>query len=140
MELIESKLWEITQVLKASVCEDNSLLIGHTGIAMFLAYVNQLYEDPDLSSEMEKSLQKSLTIFQKTGAAHSFCSGYAGVCWGVNHLVKESKLDADIDSLFEEIEPYLAVASENDFQIHLFDFLHGGIGGNFSQTDPSRSV
>jgi lantibiotic modifying enzyme len=126
--LIQEKLLEITNEVRRNNCENTGLLVGHCGITIFLAYVNQLYDDPELTIQMENSLQKSLEIFKLDGAAHSFCSGYAGVCWGVNHLVANGKLDTDVNDLFEEIEPYLTITSENDFQKNLFDFLHGGIG------------
>jgi lantibiotic modifying enzyme len=125
---IQGKLLEIIEVIKKNNCTDYSLLAGYSGIAIFLAHVNELYNNFNLNEEMESSVKKSLEIFKQQGATHAFCSGFAGVCWGTNHLVIENRIEADIGSLFEEIEPCLAATSENDFKINLFDFMHGGIG------------
>jgi lantibiotic modifying enzyme len=128
LQEVQNKLLEITEVIKKNNCTDDSLFAGHSGIAIFLAYVNELYNDQGLDIGMESSVMKSLEIFKKERAAHTFCSGFAGVCWGTNHLVIKKKIDADICSLFEEIEPYLVATSENDLEINLLDFMHGGIG------------
>jgi lantibiotic modifying enzyme len=125
---IENKLLEIVEVVKKNDCIDRSLFVGHTGLAIFWAYINQLYNDPNLTAETEKSILMGLEIFGQERATHTFCNGFAGVCWATDHLISKNKLEADVSSLFEEIEPYLAITSENDFKTNLFDFMHGGIG------------
>jgi len=125
---IENKLSEITEVLKGNNSLDSSLFVGHSGLAIFWAYVNQLCNDPSLTIEIEKSIAIGLEIFGKERAAHTFCNGFAGVCWATEHLASKNWIEADISSLFEDIEPYLAITSENDFSRYLFDFMHGGLG------------
>lgn len=128
MEEIKNKLLEITETIKKNNCIDPGLHTGNSGIAIFLAYVNQLYNNPDLNSEMGCSLQKSIELLEVEGAIHTFSEGFAGVCWGMNHLVLQNKVDADVNSLFEEIEPYLVSTSENDLMCNFYDFMHGGLG------------
>jgi lantibiotic modifying enzyme len=125
---VENKLLEIIAVVKANSSIDSSLFIGHSGFAIFWAYVNELYNDPSLTNEMEKSIAIGLEMFRRENATHTFCNGFAGVCWATEHIVSKGWIEADISSLFEDIEPYLAITSENDFDAYLFDFMHGGIG------------
>lgn len=107
MNEIQKKLLEITEVIKEKDCTAAGLFTGNSGIAIFLAYVNQLYNSPDLNNMMEDSLHQSFEQMEKSGAIHTFADGYAGICWSMNHLVLQNKADADVGSLFEEIEPYL---------------------------------
>lgn len=125
---VENKLLEIIDAIKGNNCMDSSLFVGHSGLAIFWAYVNQLYNDPNLTNEIEKSISIGLEMFKKEKPTHTFCNGFAGVCWATDHLVAKNSIEADISSLFEDIEPYLAITSEHDFNTHLFDFMHGGIG------------
>lgn len=128
MKEIEKKLIQITKAIKENNCMVDGLFIGHSGIAIFQAYINQLYNDPGLNSEMEISLQKSIESFAQEESTYTFSNGFAGICWGINHLAKQNKIDTDINSLFEEIHPLLISTSSNDLKVNFYDFLHGGLG------------
>jgi lantibiotic biosynthesis protein len=128
MKEIEKKLLEITEIIKNTDCTNNSLLSGNSGIAVFLAYVNQRYNDPDLNSEMENALSKSLEAFGNEDSTYTFGNGFSGICWGLSHLVKQKIVEAEVSSIFEDIHPLLISTSESDMKINFFDFLHGGLG------------
>lgn len=124
---IEEKLSEITEAIKTSDCSRSGLLTGNGGIAVFLANVNQLYNKPELNDAMEESLQKCFEESEK-GPGTTFADGYSGICWSMNHLVHHNKVEADISSLFEDIEPFLISRSEEDLNMSFFDFVLGGLG------------
>ncbi len=128
MTEIQNKLLEITEAIKKNNCTHAGLLTGNCGIAIFLAYVNLIYNDANLNYEMETSLHKSFEKLAKEGSVHTFADGFAGICWGMNLLALQNKVEADVSSLFEEIEPYLVTTSENNLKVNFFDFIHGGLG------------
>ena len=121
-------LLKITEAIKENDCTTAGLLTGNIGIAIFLAYVNQLYNRADISEVMENSLHKCFKSLEANGSIHNYADGLAGICWGINHLVIQNKIDADVNSLFEELELPLFSKSENDLNYHFFDFIHGGLG------------
>ncbi len=128
MSLIENRLLEITNILRKCNTTDAGLFTGNSGIGLFLAHVNQHYMEDVLMDEAGRAFRKSFDALEQGGPLHSFAEGYAGVCWALNHLVQQNLVEADINSLFEEIDPYLISAAENDLEHTYLDYLHGGLG------------
>ena len=121
------KILEIESSLKNITAINCGLLNGYFSLSFFYAYANKT-DNIYLQDEMNNSIQNAIELFSDKTTTHTFCDGLAGSCWGLSHLVKKNKIDANLDELLCDIENHLETTSSHDFQVNYFDFLHGGLG------------
>lgn len=92
-----------TLLLKSSLLHDMGLFRGKTGLAIFFVHYYQLtnevlYEDvaEELITEIEEGLYNNLPI--------AFESGFSGIGWGLDYLVRKGFVEGASKEVCEEID------------------------------------
>jgi len=103
------------------------LLNGKLGTAFLFFYYSRFFES---SGHYNKGVVLIEEIINEINinTPHTFCSGIAGIAWGLLHLLENNFIDADMDHLLNEIDPYLYDTMIKDLNIGNWDFLHGASG------------
>lgn len=112
-------------LLKSSLLPDIGLFQGKTGLAIFFMhyyrFTNEaLYEDVagELIDEIEEGLYNNLPI--------SFESGFSGIGWGLDYLVRKGFVEGDSKDICEEIDCKIMQTDPR----RITDYsLNKGIGG-----------
>lgn len=136
--IVLDKILEIELVFDRHKSQDISLLQGDTGIAIFYLKLFQLTNKKLYFDKLRRTLDKIISTLPKVNISPSLYSGFTGVAWGLCHIQKELKLfDEDI---FSDLEEHIYTASELQFQIENYDFLHGALGSVIFALDRMPSL
>jgi lantibiotic modifying enzyme len=130
MDEVRNKIEQIISVLEEVKTSEIGLFTGDCGIALFSGYVGNIIGRSELDLVIGNILQNCFNKIESYGANHTFSSGFSGLCWTVNTLVRKGKIDADVNTLFEDIYPNILENSYNDIKHNYFDFMHGGLGAS----------
>lgn len=114
-----------TLLLKSSLLSDMGLFRGKTGLAIFFVHYYKftnkvLYEDvaEELIDEIEEGLYNNLPI--------GFESGFSGIGWGLDYLVRKGFVEGDSKEICEEIDRKIMQTDPR----RITDYsLNKGIGG-----------
>lgn len=126
-------LLEIADCVAASPSGNRSesnigLLDGKAGEAMFLMYYARYSRK---NKYYEAALNKIDQVFDIINAGDytpTHCSGIAGVCWTIEHLVAHNFIDADLEDSLGEFDAFLAETMHREMESANFDFMHGALG------------
>ncbi len=124
------KIVQFAQILKnqSQLPSDIGLLTGRMGIVLFLYYYS-LYAKQEESRDIAFELIGGIfDQIETSEVPHTFCEGLAGIGWGLNHLMRQGFIEADIDDLFAELDQFSAEVLERHIQDSNFDYLQGAVG------------
>ncbi|MBW8684458.1 lanthionine synthetase C family protein [Chitinophaga rhizophila] len=124
-------LREISASLDSLVLHDTGpgLLGGYTGAALFYAYYYQLTEKRKHLKRVHQLLENALQDMGTNALPFSYCSGIAGIVWGVQHLMKAGFAGEDgLEDIFEDVDEVLGTEMTAALQQGGHDFLHQGLG------------
>lgn len=132
-DLIEKILHEIAEDIierfdKKELKEDIGLLSGKAGISLFMFYNARYFKSEKYEEYAQKILEDVFNDINNGNLIPTYCSGLAGVCWTVNHLVEEKFIDKDNLQVLDEFDEYLYKAMQGYIERNDFDFLHGATG------------
>ncbi|SEW17795.1 Lanthionine synthetase C-like protein [Chitinophaga sp. YR573] len=128
MKGILEKILEIESSLSQQKVNDLSLLLGSTGIAIFYAHLYELTGDSSFLKKCNSIIDTTIKRLSRVLITHSFCSGFTGVAWGINYLLKKGFIGPYDEDIFEQLDDMIYHTSEDCLSIGKYDFLHGGIG------------
>lgn len=130
---LERKLIEINDALNihSKDVRNVGVFSGLPGVILFKFYYAMYKGDEQYALEGYELINRCLEEFQNGPSYLSLCDGAAGLGWTLDHLVKNDFLDADIDSMFSQLDATLNEEMLAYLKVTNFDFLHGGIGFSF---------
>jgi lantibiotic biosynthesis protein len=129
-DILKARLTIIADTLEKTVSQsENSLMVGNTGVALFLYYY-WLYTKDDKYLEKGNALILEILNLNRHPfyQQHSLCNGSAGFMWAIDHLISNGFIEGDCNELFSEKEPSLNTLMENDIKEGKYDFLHNALG------------
>src|SRR5690606_33645118 len=83
---------------------DPGLLDGNVGIGIYLFHLAKETGHPEHQNFAEQLLDEVYEEIQKKPVACSFANGLAGIAWGINHLINESFVEADVDEVLSDVD------------------------------------
>jgi lantibiotic modifying enzyme len=116
-------------ILAQPVGQDFSLLGGEMGFALFERYYQNHFGLPEESRTWQR-IEAGLEAIGEGEQIHTFARGVAGMAWSFLHLANTgllSSLETDAQSIVEDLDEPLFVASMKCLQEGEFDYLHGGL-------------
>jgi lantibiotic modifying enzyme len=127
---LHMKLEEIVNCLTYLKVDKNwspSLFSGYAGIILFLFYYSQ-YSKKEYYAN--KAMNFLSFIFENIKTQdYTFCNGMSGVCWCIQHLIKQRFIDIENFDILDHFDNYLCKHALFSLQVHKnIDFLHGSIG------------
>jgi len=132
-DLIEKILHEIAEDIierfnKKELKDDIGLLSGKAGITIFMYYNARYFKNERYEEYAQQILEDVFNDINNGNLFPTYCSGIAGICWAVNHLVEEEFIDKDNLHVLDEFDEYLYKAMQRCIERDDFDFLHGATG------------
>ncbi|WP_348737517.1 lanthionine synthetase C family protein [Tenacibaculum sp. 190524A02b] len=130
---LEEKLDEIYRVITNEYHNNNqvSTLTGLTGLSIFLSYYCRYKNINDEETVNTTIINNSIAKINEGYSYPSFCSGIAGLGWGLDHLEQEGFINVECDDLLPNFDDYLYNAMISDLSKNHYDYLHGAIGYAF---------
>lgn len=139
--LLREKISQFAQILKdrAQNVDDIGLLDGRMGIALFLYYYSRFSGQEEWKDLGFTLLEGIFDQIETDEVPHTFCEGLAGIGWGLTHLISQGFVEADIDSILEELDQFSSDVMRRYIEDSNFDYLQGavGIGLYFLERYPS---
>ena len=126
----EEKISQFAHILKEKSNGKTGigLLSGRMGIVLFLYYYS-LYsgqnEFKDIGFELIEGIFDQI---ETSEVPHTFCEGLAGFGWGLNHLIAQGFIEADLDELFVDLDQFSSQVVGRYIEDGNFDFLQGAVG------------
>jgi len=127
---LELKLEEIKEVLLFETNDINinsGLMNGKAGEILFLLNYSSFKNDKTVLNRSLGLLEK--LIYHLNFDNYTFCNGYAGVGWLVEHVVKNNYAEIDINELLFDVDKFIYDKMVLDINRGNYDYLHGAIGG-----------
>ncbi|MDN3692978.1 lanthionine synthetase C family protein [Chryseobacterium tructae] len=128
---IESLLLQIAKrIVEKNKSIDLGLFSGSMGEILFLheySKINHHYQKyiPDHIDHLFESIEKG-NVF------HSYCSGLAGVCLGIDYIESETNPEYErFDFVDDQIHNWLISQLDSCIKGKDYDFLHGAVGIGF---------
>lgn len=126
IEKINQKIEEIRASLLDFNDEDNSLHVGAAGVCLFYSYDTN---NEKSNENFGYSLNKFLEGINNENTPSTFCGGYAGVGWFIQHLIDKDLVDEeDFSELLLQIDEVSYDTALQDLEVNNHDFLHGAVG------------
>lgn len=129
---VHSKLREIADEICDYVDRMNIAEVGlyssMMGSTFFLAYYSRYTDDVKYKLAYEKILDICIISISNGVYYHTYCSGVAGMLYGISHLKKNNFLDIDMSEAQEYYNDFLRLAMIKDMNNGNNDFLHGATG------------
>lgn len=126
----EEKISQFAQILKEKSRDKTGigLLSGRMGIVLFLYYYS-LHSGRDEFKDVGFELIEGIfDQIETSEVPHTFCEGLAGFGWGLNHLISQGFIDADLDEIFMELDQFSSQVINRYIEDKNFDYLQGAIG------------
>lgn len=125
-----AKLQEIYQAIteKYQHETDTGVLVGSSGLTLFLFYYSRLVQDDQYSDVASDILMECLEKMNNGYNYPTYCTGISGMAWVIDHLEQEGFIDNDNDDLLSPMDTYLHSEMMRNMQLKNYDFLHGAIG------------
>lgn len=101
---------------------------GRAGIALFLFYCYRIDNNIDYYNLGMDLIQECLDLIDDGFSLPTLCSGIAGFCWMIDHLIENQIIDSEYIEITTLLEPYLIKNMLRYGEDKNFDFLHGGNG------------
>jgi len=111
--------------------KDLGVLSGKMGIALFLFNYAEYSGDVNYKEIAIKILIDSVEQLNDGYSLPTYCSGIAGMCWGIEHLNSKNLIDIDIDELVSPLDSYFHEEMKKEIVNENYDFLHGALGYGF---------
>jgi lantibiotic biosynthesis protein len=135
---IISKINEISESITFFPIDEIGLLNGNAGISLLYYYLDRFNGNNDHEEIANTYLIDSFQKINEGFNFPSFCAGTSGIIWTINHLIKESFIDAD--DFYEAILPFLMKKGLEDAANNNLDYLHGASGIALSLLDFSEEI
>ena len=131
--LIEKILHEIAEDIierfdKKELKEDIGLLSGKAGISLFMFYNARYFKSEKYEEYAQKILEDVFNDINSGKVFPTYCSGIAGVCWAIIHLVEEGFIEKENLEVLDDFDFYLERAMKTYIENNDYDFLHGATG------------
>lgn len=129
---LDLKLEEIANVLSENYTTQRQvgILTGTSGLSLFQFYYARFLNSDSQSDIALDVLTRSIEIVNKGGFYQTYCSGLAGLGWGLSHLKQEGFVELDSEILMD-IDGYLHATMQSWLRPGNYDFLHGALGFGF---------
>jgi lantibiotic biosynthesis protein len=132
-ELIEKIVHEIAEDIierfeKQELKNDIGLLSGKSGISLFLFYYARYTNDERYERYAQKLLESVFEDINNGSFLPTYCSGIAGVCWTIIHLVEEGFIEKENLDVLNDLDKFLEKAMKSFIENNDYDFLHGATG------------
>jgi lantibiotic modifying enzyme len=109
--------------------EDDGLLSGYCGCALFYAYYYKLTGKQKYLNRLNRIVTKTIKTLAKKELIYSHCSGIAGMAWCIQHLMKNNFISQDDgEDIFEVADELLFQIMKRELGEGHYDFLHEGLG------------
>ena len=131
IEQIKSKVDEIAGILKQDhyiSSEDNSLMIGRSGIALFFFYYSKLANDQSSSDLGFDIISKIFDQLSLRNIHHSLSEGLAGIGWTLEHLILNDFIEFEDEQGLADLDACLFKVMKETMKQGNYDLLHGAIG------------
>lgn len=129
MNLISKKISDIANAILASDSRENiGLLSGGMGEALFLFHYDRVF---DSISSYNRSIEIIENVFDSINNGnlfHTYCTGLAGVGWGIEYLIDNNFIDSQVSESLIEIDDLIGEMMIIDLKNGNYDFLHGASG------------
>lgn len=130
---IFKKIVLILSELSQNQTKDLSLFGGSTGIAIFYAHLFELTGDVSYRDKYKFLVIWTIERLSRVKIDHSFCTGFSGVAWGIDYLIKKGFFEEDGADLFELLDDHIYQSAKENLYVGNYDFLHGGMGAVLSK-------
>ncbi len=132
--IIEESIENINEVIENYLYKQNErfeigLLSGDMGLSLFSYYYAKLKKKND--STADEFLDRTLEMCASLVQIDTFCSGLAGVGFGIEHLNQYGFIESDTNVLLADIDEYLSTSLNNYLDRRDYDFLHASTGLGF---------
>ena len=131
---LKRKLQGINKVLDqhSNDCEGIGLYTGLSGLILFKFYYARLMNDETYAQEGFEMIQRCIEKVQNDKQViFSYCDGFSGLGWVLDHLEMEDFLETNNDLMFSQLDPFLHERMLLSLENGKFDFLHGAMGVAF---------
>ncbi len=129
---LKNKILNINECVKETVLKDISLHGGDPGIILFCLSMS----DNDC---IQNKVQQLCENISDAKSIFTFCNGFAGFGWFLQHLVTENLLNKlDVEELLMQIDELAYNATQDYFNKNNHDFLHGSVGIAFYLIDRAQ--
>jgi hypothetical protein len=109
-----------------------SLMQGLSGLALANFYCGRYLAEPECLAKGEEIVDVIIDTIDKQNYhfinIFSYCNGFAGVCFALNHLQQEGFIALDVTESFAAVEEYIFEIGLKSINVDKSDFLHGGLG------------
>lgn len=126
----KEKISQLAQILndKSHEIEDIGLLNGRMGIVLFLYYYARFSGEETFKEKGFQLIEGIFDQIETSEVPHTFCEGLAGIGWGLNHLIKQGFIEADIDDILAELDQFSSEVISRYIEDSNFDYLQGAVG------------
>lgn len=131
---MKSKCLEIVdniykELMTCNLSEKIGLHVGTSGIALFLAYYdNIILQKYEISQRVIEILENNIKCINSGKNIHTLSRGISGFGWLCVHLKKIGMLDDDDIEFLDDLDPFLYKQMIIDIKHGNYDFLHGALG------------
>lgn len=121
----------ISKILSSDNNQDNKNIGIHTGAigtALFFYHLNQVIPNESHHDNCLQYIKKSIEAIEKQQIGYTFCSGIAGIAWGLEYFSDKGLFEIEEEDFLSELDIHIFNHATNDIENNNVDFLHGGVG------------
>ena len=125
---VENKAHEIAEALAETRAEGEGLMGGAAGLACFYAYYADYSRNPSYKELSMNMMERSINPPDGHRGRYSLSDGLAGICWTIDHLIKNKLYDFDAADIFTNVDSLLYEGMMLEIREGHYDYLHGALG------------
>jgi len=125
---VENKVHEIAAALPETRVEGEGLMGGAAGLACFYAYYADYSRKRSYKERSMNMMERSINPPDGHRGRYSLSDGLAGICWTIDHLIKNKLYDFDAADIFTNVDSLLYEGMMLEVREGHYDYLHGALG------------
>lgn len=129
MEHLSKKISEIANFLtQHNNIDDIGLFSGAMGEALFHFEYDRVFKNLEAYNRGIEIIDEIFEHINNGKMFHTFCTGLAGVGWGIEYLSENKFIENKVRDSLSEIDDFIGEMMINDIENGNYDFLHGASG------------